>query len=107
MLRADEVSAQIEQVLHSGMGANKSLSLPYGFEFSHPSLPDPGSFVGLFYPIIGLLLSAMNHVRHQLPICDTIATQFICHDLPGFTAFDRNRRLKKRLAANPSRLAWR
>lgn len=35
--------AQIEQVLHSGMSTNESLSLPHRFEPPHPSLSNPGS----------------------------------------------------------------
>ena len=44
MLRADQ-PPQIEQVLHSSMGAEKSLRLPHRFESPHSSLPEPGSFM--------------------------------------------------------------
>ncbi len=36
------------------MSAYKSLSLPEGFELSHPSFSDPGCFVRLLSPIIGI-----------------------------------------------------
>jgi len=45
MLRVDQVPAQIEQVLHSGTGANKSLGLPYRFESPHPPLSHPGALI--------------------------------------------------------------
>ena len=37
----------------------------------------------LFSPIILILCSAMNHIRHQLPVSDSIAAQFVRHDLSG------------------------
>jgi hypothetical protein len=58
------VPAEIEQVLHSGMGANKSLRLPHRFEFSHPPFPDPGNFMGLRSPIVLILFGTVDGLWH-------------------------------------------
>ena len=101
----DFMPTQVKQIGHSGMGTEKSLSLPYGFERPHPSLSHPGRFMGLLCPIILILLSTVDRFRNQLPMSNTIAAQFVSHDLPGFTAMARSKRLKNRLAAAPSRFA--
>jgi hypothetical protein len=91
MLRADQVPAQIEQVLHSGMSTNESLSLPYRFELpgcrtTHPSLPYPGILVRLLSAIIRIPVCHMNRLRNQFPMSNSIAAQLVCHYLPGIAA---------------------
>ena len=40
----------------------------------------------LFGSIILILLSTVNHLRYQFAMGNTIASQFICNDLPGLVA---------------------
>ncbi len=68
------------------MGTQESLSLPNRLELSHPPLPDPGRFMRLLCPIILILLSTVDRLRHHLPMRYSIAAQLISHDLPGFAA---------------------
>ena len=51
---------------------------------THPPLSHPGRFMGLLGPIVGILRSIVDYVRHQLSMGNTITAQFIRHDLPGF-----------------------
>ncbi len=68
------------------MNSHKSLRLPGRLESPHTPLPHPSRLMGLLSPIILILLSAVNSLRYQLPVSDSIAPQFISHDLPGFAA---------------------
>ena len=86
MLSPDQVPTQVEQITDSSMSTQESLSLPYRFELAHPSLSHPGRLMRLLCPIILILLSTVDRLRNQLPMGDSIAAQFICHDLPGFAA---------------------
>ena len=63
------------------MSRNKSLNLDHWFEPSHPSLPDASSFAGLLNPVIHILISHMNYLRHHLPVGDRLATQLVDGDL--------------------------
>ena len=67
------------------MSTQKSLSLSDRLEPSHHPLSNPGRLMGLLCPIILILFSAMNNIRHQLSMRNTITTQFIGHNLPRFT----------------------
>jgi len=42
--------------------------------------------MGLLSPIILILLGTVDRLRDELTVSNTIASQFIGHDLPGFTA---------------------
>jgi hypothetical protein len=42
--------------------------------------------VGLLCPIILILLRTVDRVRNQFPVSDTVTSQFIGHDFPGFAA---------------------
>ena len=75
----------IEQVLHSGMGAHKSLRLPYRFESPHPPLPEPGRLMRLFGPVILILIGAVYRLGDEFTVSDPITSQFIRYDLPGFS----------------------
>ena len=77
--------AQIEQIRNRSMSAQEPLSLPDRFKLSHTSLSHPRSLMRLLRSIILVLFSDMDHFRHQLTMSNTIASQFICHDLPGLT----------------------
>jgi hypothetical protein len=66
------------------MGTEKSLGLPDRFEPPHSSLPDPGTLMRLLRPIIRIPGGIMNRFRNQLPVSNSIASQLIRHDFPGF-----------------------
>ena len=85
MLRPDEMPSQIEQITDGSVGTQKPLSLTYGLESPHPPLPHPGRLMGLLYPIILILLSTVDRLGHQLTMSNTIAAQFVGHDLSGLT----------------------
>jgi len=52
MLSPDQMSAQIEKIMDSGMGAQKSLSMPGRLELTHLPLSQPGRLMRLLCPII-------------------------------------------------------
>jgi hypothetical protein len=90
MIDGYQMPGQIEQVVNNRMSIQKPLSLPCGFEslecrITHTSLPNPGCLMRLLGSIILILLSTMNHIRYQLPVGHTIASQFICNDLLGLS----------------------
>ncbi len=74
MLSTDQMPPQIEKIMDSSMGCYKSLRLPHRLEPPHPSLPYPRRLVRLLCPIILILFSAMNHIRHQRPVGNAITT---------------------------------
>ena len=86
MLSANKMSTEVEQIGDCSMSSHKSLSLPHRLESPHPSLPYSSHLMGLLCPIILILLRAVDRVRNQFPVSDTVTSQFISHDLPGFTA---------------------
>ncbi|MFT6046568.1 MAG: hypothetical protein ACI9WC_002275 [Arenicella sp.] len=107
MFGSNQMTAQIEKVTDSGMGAQKSLSLPDRFEFTHPSLPHPNRLVRLLSSIILVLLSAVDRLRYQLPMSNAITPQFVGNIFLGSPPWLRNKRLKNRFAAAQSRFACR
>ena len=94
MLCANQIPSQIEQVANGGMSTKEPLSLLDRFESPHTPLSHPGRLIpdkagqalGLLSSIILILFSTMNHIWHQLPMSNAIATQFVRHDLPGLAA---------------------
>ena len=70
MLRPDEMPSQIEQITDGSVGTQKPLSLTYGLESPHPSLPHPGRLMGLLCSIILILFSAVDHIGDQLSMGD-------------------------------------
>lgn len=99
-----QVPTKVEEILNSSMGSHEPLGLSHRFEPPHTSLPNPGRFMRLLGPIILILFGTMDHLRYQLSMCNTLATQFIGHFL-GSPPWDRNSRLKNRFAADPSGFA--
>ena len=93
ILSPDQMPSQVEQVADrsracpalSGMGTQKSLRLTCRFEPTHPSLPNSGRLVRLLCPIILILLSTVDRLGYQLPMCDAVTSQLVSHNLPGFT----------------------
>ena len=74
----DQVTAQVEQTGYSSIGTQESLRLTRRLESSHTSLSNPsrlmrGAAFRLLGPIIFILLSAVDCLRNQLPMSDTIA----------------------------------
>lgn len=70
--------------MDSLMGRQKSLSLADRLESPHPLLSHPGRLMGLLGPVIGILVIHTNGFRDHLPAGNTIAVQFVGHDLPRF-----------------------
>jgi len=68
------------------MGCDKPLGLLHRLELPHASFTHPGCFVRLLHPIILILFSAMNYIRHQLSMSDWVAPQLVCHNFPGLAA---------------------
>ena len=64
------------------MRSHKSLSLPRRLELTHPSLSHPRRLIRLLCPVIGVALCIVNDRRNKFPMGNTVATQFVCHDLP-------------------------
>jgi len=83
---SDLVPTKIEEILDSSMGSHESLSLDNRLELSHPSLPHPGRLMRLLCPIIGVLICHVHRLRDDLSMCDRIAAQLVCHNLPGLTS---------------------
>jgi hypothetical protein len=68
------------------MSPQKPLSLLDRFEPPHPSLTNPGRLMGLLGPIVGILRGIVNYVRHQLPMSNSITSQFVSHNLSRLIA---------------------
>ena len=83
------------------MGCDKPLGLLHRLELPHASFTHPGCFVRLLHPIILLLFSAMNYIRHQLSMSDWVAAQFVGHDLPGLTTVTPYQALEEALSRSP------
>ncbi|MFT6275091.1 MAG: hypothetical protein ACJAZ0_001184 [Halioglobus sp.] len=73
------MSSQVEQITNRSMSTKKSLRLANWFEFTH--LPHPSRLVRLLRSIFFILLSTAYRHRNQLAVNNTIAAQFIGHDL--------------------------
>jgi hypothetical protein len=80
-----KMPSQIEQIGNGSVSSKESSRLFHRFELSHPSLPDSGRLMRLLCPIILILFSAMNHIRHQLTVSNSIAPQLVSHDLSGLS----------------------
>ena len=59
---------------------------PDRFELPHPSLPHSGSFMGLFCPIVLILLSTVDRIWYQFTMSNAITSQLIGNDLPWLTS---------------------
>jgi hypothetical protein len=68
------------------MGCEKPLGLFHRLELPHVSLTNPGRFVRLLSPIILILFGTVDRFRDQFPMSNPIATQLVCHYLPGIAA---------------------
>jgi len=82
------------------MGSHKCLGLPYRFEPPHYPLPHSGWLMRLLNPIIRILRGVMNCLRNNFPAGNTIATQFVGHDLPGFATVTTQQSLEESLRSN-------
>ena len=57
--------------------------------------------MGLLSPIILILFGTVDRLRDQLSMGDTIASQFIGHDLPGFALVTPDQSLEESLSCSP------
>ena len=83
------------------MDTQKSLSLHHRFEAPHTSFSHPGRFMRLLCSIILILLSAVDRVRNQFPMSNTIAAQLVSHDLPRLTTVTPYQTVEEVLSRNP------
>ena len=81
-----QMPAKIEQIRYTSVGTKKPLCLPARFESPHPSLSHPSRLVPLLCPIVLIPLSAMYRLGNELTMSDSIASQLVSHDFPGFSA---------------------
>jgi hypothetical protein len=65
------------------MSSRETLSFADCFESPHDPFTQPCSLMREFSTIICILRSIVNHFGHQLPVCNPITPEFICHDLSG------------------------
>ena len=68
------------------MSAQESLSLPNRLELSHPSFLYPDRLMGLLSLTILILFGAVDRIRYQFAMGNTVAAQFICNDLSRLAA---------------------
>ena len=85
MVSEHQVTTEIELIVVRSMDTQKSLCLSGGLEFPHSPLPHPGRLMGLLDSVVGILVINMNGFRDQFPAGNTIAAQFIGHNLPRLT----------------------
>ena len=88
------------------MHTQESLSLVHRLESSHSPLSDSCWLVREFCPIVGILRRVVNRLGDLLSMSDTVASQFVRDDLPGFTAVTLEQTLEKALGrfSVPARL---
>lgn len=68
------------------MGRDEPLGLLHRLEAPHSSRSHPGRLMRLFSPIILILLSTVDRLRHKFTMCNITIPQFVCRDLPELTA---------------------
>jgi hypothetical protein len=59
------MTAQMKQIIGSGVGTQEPLCLFYSFESPHTPLSYPGRFVRQLSSIVGVLLHVVKRFRHQ------------------------------------------
>ena len=79
------MSTQVEEVMDSSMGTQKSLSLtdrlePLECRSTHHSLSHSGRLMRLLCPVVGILRPIVNNIWNQFTVSNTITAQFIRHD---------------------------
>ena len=78
--------AQIEQIVDSSVGSQKSLCLIGGLKPPHAVLPDSRWLMREFRPIVGVLGGVVDRIRDKLSMSDTVAPQLVCDDSSRFFA---------------------
>ncbi len=86
MLSANQEPSKIKQITNSDMRTEAPSSLFHCLEPPHTSFSQPSRLTRLLYSIILILLRTVDRVRNQFPVSDTVTSQFISHDFPGFAA---------------------
>ncbi len=72
------------------MNGREALSLRQRLEATHSSLPHPGRLMGLFSPIIRILVGYMECFGYDLSVSDAITAKLVGNDLPGLTLVTPN-----------------
>ncbi len=93
------MTSQLEQVVNGRMDTQEFAGLFCRLESPHPALPQPGVFVRLLYPIVGILGRIVTGLGDQLTMCDAVTPLSVCHDSPGFTAMASQQPLEKSLCS--------
>ena len=67
------------------MHCQESLGLLRRFESTHAPFSNSRWLMRKFCPVVGIPRCIMNRIWNQLAMCDAVASQFVRHNLPGFT----------------------
>jgi hypothetical protein len=78
------MSARMKVTINEGVGEEKSLCLIAGFKPLHVSFASPCRPVRILSPVIEVTALTVLHVRKQLPLSDTVTSEFIRHDHSRF-----------------------
>jgi len=97
VLGRHQVATQIEQVVHFGVCAQKSLCLMNRFESTHNSFSNSRWLMRKFGSIVGILGGVVDCVRDKFSMRDTIAPKLICDDSSRFIAARSQYALEKAL----------
>ena len=76
---------KVEQIVHSGMGTQKTLCLLYRFELAHTPLSNSRRLMRQLSSIVRISRCIVNRLWNQFSVRDSIAPQFIRHDLSWLT----------------------
>ena len=86
VLSPDQMPSKVKQITNSCMCSHEFLSRPDRLELAHAPLSYSRRVMQLFSSIVFILFRAVDNFRYKIAVSHTIATEFIGHDLSGFTA---------------------
>jgi len=78
------MSARMKVTINEGVGEEKSLCLIAGFKPLHVSFASPCRPMRILSPVIEVTALTVLHVRKQLPLSNTVTSEFIRHDYSRF-----------------------
>ena len=93
------MSANAKQVLHDTVDGQKALSLSRRLESPHLSFSHSSRLVRNLGAIVSVLLDVVAHLRHDCPLCCTVAPEFVGDDSERLFALTAHQSAKESLCS--------
>ena len=84
--RAEEMSADAEEILHHAMDGGEALQMRGGLETAHLALALPCRLMRDLSPVVGVLLRAMRNGRHHGSVGGGVAAELVGDQPAGETS---------------------